>query len=365
MENIIKEIHDSNIFGCFIELGCGVPVASALLNVSGASQTVFMSESPYSKHYADSKYRNGEFRAVSAENVRQIMRTTVIHCNTAMPRDGFTGVNTVYVSSFQVGPGLVTHGWIGLHCCGYRKFYHVTIHEELTRLEYIERIKENGLKILRSKNLSIPKDCDIDIVLNDDLSVNNELSLLFLLASSRNVCLNFTVNGLARLEDTFRDKDYITLYKGSFNPPTVEHVRIADEVKQLNSNNAFSFMISVQTVDKGLVEPESVLNRVKWLNMLGFNVVVNKQGMFQDAVDLFSSKFKSKLVFPVGMDTYERLERDSFDFSQNNVHILSYPRTEISSTMARGYIMESDFEKLNDIVPTIIAEDIISSGITI
>jgi hypothetical protein len=358
MEHIVKEIHESDTFGCFIETGCGVPVTNALLNVSGASKTVYMTESPYSKHYSSAKYQNDEFRAVSVENVQQIIKKVIIACNTTNVVDSLNGVNTVYVASFQIGPGITTHGWIGLHCKGYRFYYHITINDELSRAGYIERIAENGLKLIHAQNKFIPEDCDVDIVLNSDLSVNNERSVEFMLNSYRPVYLNFATTGLARLEDTFREKDYIILYKGSFNPPTVEHVRIAESSKEKYENNAFSFMISANTVDKGLVPVPDILQRVKWINSLGYGVIVNMSGMFQSAIDLFHSKFGANLVFPVGQDTYDRMVDYKFDFKQK-VIVDTHPRTEISSTQARTYIEEADYENLFKIVPTIVADTLV------
>jgi hypothetical protein len=356
MDNIIKEIHESDIFGNFIETGCGVPVASALLSVAGASSTVYMSECPYSKHYANGKYDNGSCRAVSVENVKRIVDHNIEAFN--------EHINTVYAASFQVGEDVVTHGWIGLSYKGDTKYYHLTIHEKLSRVEYINRIAQNAIKLIHAKNQSVPSDCDVDIVLNDDLSENKSLCVEFMINSDKDVYLNFTPNGISRLEDSFRDKEDIIIYKGSFNPPTVEHMRIAETTitEHKHMNAAFTFMISVETFSKGTLSLDSVLQRVKWINSMGHGVLLNRKGMFSEAIAFFTMKFGANLFFPIGSDTKERMENSLFSYP--HVSYPHYVRTNVSSTIARQYLEDNDFDSLEQIVPSAVLEDLKASGVS-
>jgi uncharacterized protein with HEPN domain len=347
-EELVQEIHSSDIFGCFIETGCGVPVASALLSVSGASKTVFMCECPYSKQYVDGKYGNGDFRAISAEYVKQMVETNLTLHGEA--------VNTVYAASFQIGDDITTHGWIGLRHKGITKYFHITLHDKLQRTEYIERIAQNAIKLIHARNEVVPMDCDVDMVLNADLTQDQELSVLFLMNSTQDVYLNFTTKGIVRLEDSFRGKENIVLYKGSFNPPTVAHVEIAEKTIANYGNAAFAFMISIETFTKGTLPVEQIIQRVKWINSLGYGIIINKKGMFRDAIEFFGNKFNANIIFPIGEDTKNRMEADLF--LHENVFFPCYKRTGISSTSARQFIADGNSAELREILPEVIFDDL-------
>ena len=55
LERMIEEIHQSNLYGCLIEIGAGLPLSNRLFGVSGASNTIYFSLSPYSKKVQEEK----------------------------------------------------------------------------------------------------------------------------------------------------------------------------------------------------------------------------------------------------------------------------------------------------------------------
>jgi len=220
-ENLtIADIHKSDIKGIWIETGAGVALANALYSVSGASNTIYFSESPYCLEYAQEKFGiDKNVRAVSAVYIKSVM-------NFYQDLIKSSKINTIYVSSFQieVDPKKITHGWIGLQYKSSIKLYHITIRENLTRAEYIKKIEEFGLQLLYNlltNTQCLNKDGVIDIILNHNLSP--DYSFLSHIHQNQIVCFDSFKSEpkMCRMEDLFRDKEKIIIYKGSFNKPTV------------------------------------------------------------------------------------------------------------------------------------------------
>ena len=105
----IQEIHDSNLFGVIVESGCSATIASTLMNVAGASKTIYRCEQPYNKEYQEQLY--GKFkRSVSREWIKKVLEQE--HALTP------SSVNFILASSWQLNdpndPLVYAHGWIGL-----------------------------------------------------------------------------------------------------------------------------------------------------------------------------------------------------------------------------------------------------------
>lgn len=321
MENKIKHIHESNAFGIFVETGCGLPVSNALLSVSGASATVYLAECPYSKEYQASKY--GEkiidgkpARAVSLENIKHIINFYKVFEKPA-------NVNLIYVSSFQVGNNndISTHGWIGVSyktAGGHiNKYYHISIHDSLTRAQYISKIEQIGVDILTSviDGTGVPSNCCIDDGYGQDGMLASPI-LPELLTSLQNetddnfICIK---DGKAvRLEDLFRDQANILLYKGSFNPIHAAHVHNAQLARDEYGIDPV-FVISSSVYQKGWIEPSEILHRAEILNDLGYSVIVTKDGFFNKNTQYLRKKFKQPIIYVVGSDTLNRILDSSYD----------------------------------------------------
>jgi len=145
-------IHDGNIFGVFIEIGCGMPLSQRLLEIEGASKTVYSALSPYNKQAQTELFGESDNRSVSFEFVKNIIN------NTKTPEN----VNTIFVSSFQLGIDICNHGWIGLKHKDITKYYHITIPHYMMktygRKYVIETIGDISLAILYNGNVNY---CDI------------------------------------------------------------------------------------------------------------------------------------------------------------------------------------------------------------
>lgn len=360
----ITAIHNSPLFGEFIEIGCGQPLAQLLFSVSGASKTVYLSESPYSKVYYHNKYGSVD-RAISKEATERIISAYVPNEYT----------NFTFASSFQVGTynDISTHGWISINDRNVTKSYHISIHESLSRTEYIDIIAKVSLDIVYS-HLTSEK---LDSTYIDDYGTNT-LDIFCNHTTSDNI-LVFN-NGVKRLEDVFRDKKNIIIYKGSFNPPQIAHQTIIEETMKKYPNSGVAFMINVNTYDKGEVDCKELEKRIKYINALGYAVLIQKDGYFSSAANLIRKKFKQPIVFPVGWDTLVRL-LDTYDDSQfancellymkRNINTTSNLATlaskmssaknvkfieldidpiDISSTQIRQWIEDKNYEKIKEYV---------------
>lgn len=311
----IKELHESQNLGILVETGCGLAVSNALLEVSGASKTVYFAECPYSKEYQKWKYGEFEGRAVSWQNIKHIL-----NYNAALEKPD--GVNFVYVSSFQVGEhnDISTHGWIGISMkSGGRRYFHISIHEPLSRKQYIDKISKIGIDILHYYLISdvgsdfIPSNCCIDIALDEK---GNQIDLEAMFVALRReeddnfLCIKDGM--LVRMEDLFRDQKSIALFKGSFNPIHAAHIHTATMAKEQYEIEPV-FVISSSVYQKGWIQPDDLKNRVSILNDLGYSVIITKDGFFNKNTSYLRRKFKQPIIYVVGSDTLNRILESSYN----------------------------------------------------
>jgi nicotinic acid mononucleotide adenylyltransferase len=317
MKSLIREIHESDTYGVILETGCGVPVASNLLSVPGASATVYMSECPYAREYCHDTYGNKGYRAVSQHYVHAMLNSE---------RWLNVGINTVYASSFQVGEynNVLTHGWIGLKCGDAARYFHVTINEAMSREEYITRIGEIGVRLLHARNAVECLGCDVDIVLGNDLETDYEATLRHLSSASEAMAL-FGVDGVDRIDTVYRGSEEIILYKGSFNPVHKAHLRLMEHAMGVYPDAKPYFMISCDVYDKGRIDVSEMRRRIDMLNTLGYDVVVSKKPLFKDTVEYVRRRFSGKIVLVMGLDTIERV---MLDYSSVNEMVADFAGTE-------------------------------------
>jgi len=398
MKNLIEKIHKSNIFGIFIETGAGVPITANLLSVSGASNTIYMSECPYSKEYFYSTYElDDKYRIISLESLKSVI-------NSKRFFDLFKSekINTIFVSSFQVGEknNISTHGWIGLKYKNTLKYYHISIHESLTRKEYIKRIGENGLKLLLGKNVDIPNNCDVDIVLNEDFSSDYESTIKFISKiKTKEQFSIFSKNKIDRLESITRNYDELILFKGSFNPIQNAHYNFMKECEKKYPKAKPFFMISCNTFQKGLQNNNSIIERLELIFELGYSVIICNKPFFKDNINFLRNKFEKnkKVILLMGMDTINRLLLDYIDktdkqdlkkllsdfpnvdffcvnrnksdipnFLKNNIYdnfyfVENLDYAEISSTEIRELLQNGNYQKIKKFVPEKIYKKLINN----
>jgi nicotinic acid mononucleotide adenylyltransferase len=405
MREIINQINESNIFVRLFEVGAGVPIANEFFNYAGASKTIYSSESYYSRDAYQTMFGESKSRAVSAEKLKDI------NDNVSIQKDLMNGIyNTVLSTTFQVGDKtnkISTHGWISLNINSKNiRYYHISLHYPNSRKGHIKNIGEIGILLLHSKNETIPNNCNVDIVLDENLQPLYHETLEFLSNCKNTDMMSvFTKNGsIDRLESITRDVDNLIVYKGSFNPPSISHKDIIQNTSKLfNGNKKEVFCLSYNTFQKGKQTVESFMDRVRFLNKMGWDVIITSKPLFKNTYDFIRLKYDGKIIFPQGIDTINRMVEyyinHSFDKknkSFNTQHFLNdFKNTEfvifyrdgenvheevqkklidgnlvsvfneslrsgVSSTMIRNLVNQGEYEKIKELVPPEIYSEIIS-----
>lgn len=380
---LIEKIHESRLFGIFVEMGCGNPVAHELCKVPGASNTIYYSENAYDKDFSKEKY-NLKGRWVSKDTILSISQILDEFIKTSIESgptvsNSKAKVNLQYISTFQIGNhnDVSTHGFIGVK----RKYsdlpsiYHVSIHETLSRQEYIDKIADIGLKLLsRDPEIGLYYDVDcVDYVYKPGSPnpINDTIS--FIAKSKYHNFAYIKANSeILRLEDLLRSKNKnLIIYKGSFNPIHNGHISIANKIKSLYTDSILCFSISTNTYDKGCLDFRDVSKRINIINKLGYDVLIYNRPLFSDILKILSIKSDKKIIFPIGYDTYQRItdieniEAEFCVFGRNggtcknteNVKFLDM-NTNISSSEIRDNILNGI--NISNAIPATILEDVIN-----
>lgn len=386
----ISDIHSSDLFGILIESGCAGALSHALQSVEGASKTVYMAETPYSKEYQHLIYRNENLRSIGKETAELFANPWIRKCLLKVHK----GINFIYTSTFQIaeyGSNKSTHGWIvyvDLRTMR-RKTFHVSM-KTWEREDVLGEIESIGLDILEGK---IPKYTDImeesNLIATNvgtfrfedrvdmTASLLQELEHRVEFEETSYICVSAS-GRTVRIEDIIRDKEKILIYKGSFNPPHNVHLKFAQLAEKLYGIRPI-FSISMDTFGKGHVNGADVLSRVKIINSLGYDVIIVKDAFFSTMYRHVSEKVSAPIVFLLGSDTFNRLITSShtkvehFAESFPNVKFMVLIRPENpllpesadfisymqiiddegseSSTHIRKLIEENNMEEVRKLVP--------------
>ncbi len=73
IEDYIQSINDSDTKLRVLEVGTGTPIANNFFKYSGASKTIYSSESYYAREAFDEKFGICQSRAVSAERLNMML----------------------------------------------------------------------------------------------------------------------------------------------------------------------------------------------------------------------------------------------------------------------------------------------------
>lgn len=381
--------------GIFVEVGAGCPVYNKLCQYPNtASKLVYSTESPNDWNYNQKIYGHTDIRAVSAEVLNHIIDCRLYDLKAANKDNievDYILTNTVQIANTD---DKETHGWFGIYelTTNRRLFYHFTIpnYLELSRPEQISIISEIGIDLLRQKTSEY-----VDIILDQNLETDMEhtLSNLKICRLEKNSKNNvnssvvFTKNGeTLRLTEFLRkDFDSLVLFKGSFDPIHDQHISMLQSAKDHIGENTYGvFCISIMNreIMKHGISIDNLIKRIKLINALGFSVIIDRLGYFQDNYKHLSNNpsfitTKKMLFYVLGADTFERLLQDNIKSARegiaipeyncrflytdrNNIEIqhgkeisstlLELEASEVSSTQIREALVYNDIEKLKGLV---------------
>ena len=361
LNNRVKRIHESDAYGIFAEVGCGLPLSTLLFSVSGASNTIYSAESPYSRESQKFFYNTGKPpRAVSMEAVQKMVEYYFAQHE----------CNLIVATSFQVAEkdeNKVTHGWVGIRSKHAIKYFHMSIRENLSRVEFIDRIGKNCLSILEYVLFDeLPVSADIDMMFQRDKQskVNYACTeeMIDLVSSDPDKMIVFRwPDQMERIEDLIR-RGPITVYKGSFNPIHNAHVFAAESAKKDNPNNEIVFMISMDTFEKNRAATADIAERIKTINLLGYSVILNRVGFFKENIKLLTDLGTTSITFLAGVDTINRLISSTYkisadhpneskrffdDFRRSSFYIVDRPGVVLSDSFKTLGVKYT--QKLNDL----------------
>lgn len=324
INQLIKEIHESDAYGTILETGCGTAVSSKLLEVEGASKTVHDIYIPYSFDITKQYLQNDKQRAVSLDTVKDL--TYAVKTGDLTEYYNNTRTNLIYVSSFQIGNDGITHGYINISYNNNKSFnnnnnlYHITLPNNLTRKEYIDKIGDIGIKLIHkiifNKDYEFYGENYIDISYDYELYVSYDNdNTLSALQAHKNANINnehfiyINKNGhIVRPEDELRKHEDICLIRGSFNPIHNGHMMMSKYNKEKHN----IFVLTLNAVDKGNVDITDIKLRVSIINELGYDVIVCTKPYY---VDLHKEIIRRNphlktITYPMGVDTMIRLAKD-------------------------------------------------------
>ena len=356
----VKEIHDSNLYGVVIETGCSTATSSKLMDIAGASKTIFYSLQPYSKVYEEQRY--GSFpRSVSKEFINSVLDT----------ESNVDSTNFVFASSWQLhsdsDPLQVPHGWFGLldKKNNVKYFLHFTFNHRIlksyndliqgkhnpkvvyqeTRDLLIDTIGHIGINLIHTLIKGDITQFDLNEIPNNSyLSLdiaycNDKLDIKLLMnvleKFKGDYFLVFKDNQAIRLEDLMREKNSISIIKGSFNPVTHGHVELLELSKQAHDSTT-SFLVSTFRYDKPHISEEEIEIKVQQINKIGFPLLVCKTIFYYETFKMLNFWTHSKrFYFPVGMDTIIRIYQTDLATVDN---INSNTKNHLMRVTMRGFV---------------------------
>ena len=326
--SLVKEIHNSSLFGVIVECGNGCSITNALMSVDGASTTIFESKQPYNKEIQIKNYGESWKRSVSREFIQIVLDVEF----KKLP----ASCNFILVTSFQLAnqkTNQLAHGWIGIIYLSptnsYQSHqYHFTFPFNGSRQDYYKEITLSGLKILLSavndENWISSQFVDRISDLHNSNNIYNTLfSGLFNISSEYDNFITITPSGIIRFEDLVRDKPGLILQKGTYNPLHQGHIDLMNFSCNQLPDYASAYLISVNKYDKDSSKLDDLILIIENILQTGSNVVVCKKPLFKENLNWIRQRWTNlKVVFPVGIDTINRIIQTDLDefFHLKNQH---------------------------------------------
>lgn len=372
----VKMIHASNLYGVIIECGNGCSITSALMQIEGASNTIYESKQPYNKDVQKTYYTGQYDRSVSLNFIKDVLKTEKEKNSTLFSmsdKKPFILASSFQLRSTDSKQNILTHGWIGLHIDGEDRYYHLSIPESKVRTSYFAIIAKCALDLFI--HIINPKSGVLVCEYLDQVILPNEPSLVstlkYTIYNKKCKKNDFFItinkkNEVIRFEDLVRNKKGVILQKGSYNPIHEGHEEIMKLTTTEYPTYASSFLISIVRYDKPMIALDDLLDRIQMITELGYNVIITKNPLFKDSLYWLRSQTRYRqlpVVFPMGIDTINRVidtdidERQKlsvinidwskhFSFLQSTV----YKNTTFFVFNRQGYDLKRESEYFKNIV---------------
>lgn len=298
------------------EVGAGMPVYSKLALYRGISSNFVLTAESNNDIEFTKKYNNidDSLRLVSEEVSKILAKNTFTRARKYYKENNLISIsNTVQLSTDN---NVISHGYFTFINSDKKVYtYHYTLPDDV-RATQIDLIGYIGLDIL-CHHLCGTKMCNgfIDYT-NEGLKKLININLnKDSYSKTMNHNTSFIVdNGVVkRTDDVLRNSngEDIMIFKGSFNPITPTHIDIFNNINVKKENKYFCISL-VHREDKDITE-QSIINRIKVLNKLGYKVIIDTIPYFNDIYNVirYSPTYKGqKIYFPLGEDVWNRLYLD-------------------------------------------------------
>jgi nicotinic acid mononucleotide adenylyltransferase len=343
LEKYVEQIHKSNLYGIVVETGCSTALTSKLMDVTGASNTVYLAKQPYSKQYQEHVYGQMN-RSVSREFAELAIQKEL----ELIPTEDLHKVNFIITSTWQMSEDAehITHGWFGVWYFGQVYHLHFTFLKGpvFTRDKIVDLIGKIGINILHSLvadgNMSALEERFIfdDVennVLFDQAYVGEEVDYQTILTHQDNDKRNdyflvFKPNILDaetigpvqmfRFEELMRAGKEFIINKGSFNPIHHQHVSMMEAAYKMHPEAIPVFLISTYRYDKPHIDADDLRERIQKITSQGYAVIICKEIFFYNTFNLLRrhSPKDAKFWFAVGVDTMNRIYQTDLDKAEGS-----------------------------------------------
>lgn len=347
---LINQIKSTGFKGQVKEIGAGIKISDAILEVPGVSKFFVGGASEYLQTARDLQLYNtlghdaAKYSSVVPEVSSMLANASYVLSRQAGAEKAFGLGVTAATATDRQRKGQA-HFYMTLSADGLGEITlhgifktHLNVDSALGERDLQQEIvKKIGLRLLKgqlsgeafdAKTLLKNIDALVEInqitrsnVLLDPMVVSN----LELLENDSAASLMFSPKpgglvGVDNFADHLRGKKVVVVYKGSFDPITIGHLEIMrDAVKQAMQQNQCTrdevfpiFEISLNRVGKDQLSYEHLAHNVQMIGLEGWPVMVTKQTKFYQLSELLADYTALPINFVMGLDVFNKLNDPTF-----------------------------------------------------
>lgn len=316
---LIDQIHQGEPYGVITEIGISMPLTTRLFSRAGSSRTVYCAESPYDRELQKQKFNlPQDLRSVSAQVAQTIAIQQFKHYKKQK-----ANLNFSWALTFQHNQNGCSHGWISLlqqeeNDHDFKLMtWHVTLRRDHSRQESIEILGNLGIMLLCVAFGIETGNSHFHYI--DGFFWGQQSQRCEMFGQQHQMIWVHNPTGVwEKLETSFRANNPkngipIVIFKGSFNPIHEGHLEMARIAKKYYPYSPIGLMLCINTYQKGMIQQDSLRNRITSINRAGHYAIVTDRGMFAENIHSLQMRLPGQnLVFVIGWDTYLRMEDSLF-----------------------------------------------------